>query len=380
MVDRLAAVRRFHLPPSGHPPRRAARSNISRISSEALAEPTAGEWRIHFHVPLFTAEYDGLGSTQDDVRTRARGGSRDTLSLVISRSRPTRGTCCPAAEDRPARVDRARVRLGARELAVSPATMQRPSSSTSSVSRRRCCARMPSLARWTSARRSARIKPAFPAVTCTAQADYLTGTYPERHGIVGNGWYSREDCEVRFWKQANPLVQAPKIWDAARAERSVVHRARTCSGGSTCTRRRTTRSRRGRCIRPTAAKLPDVYTNPGTLRDELQSALGTFPLFEFWGPRTSIRSLAVDCRGASKLVEQKYNPTLTLIYLPHLDYNLQRLGVSSAAHRRGPCRRSSGSPCDLIAYYEARGARVIVLSEYGLARRVDARAPQSRAP
>lgn len=27
----------------------------------------AAEWRIHFHVPLFTREYDGLGSTQDDV-------------------------------------------------------------------------------------------------------------------------------------------------------------------------------------------------------------------------------------------------------------------------------------------------------------------------
>jgi sugar phosphate isomerase/epimerase len=34
----------------------------------ALAQPKAGDWRIHFHVPLFTAEYDGLGSTQDDVR------------------------------------------------------------------------------------------------------------------------------------------------------------------------------------------------------------------------------------------------------------------------------------------------------------------------
>jgi sugar phosphate isomerase/epimerase len=39
---------------------------------EALrdAQPVQGsEWRIHFHVPLFTAEYDGLGSTQDYVRT-----------------------------------------------------------------------------------------------------------------------------------------------------------------------------------------------------------------------------------------------------------------------------------------------------------------------
>ena len=31
--------------------------------------PPGTEWRIHFHVPLFTAEYDGLGSTQDYVRT-----------------------------------------------------------------------------------------------------------------------------------------------------------------------------------------------------------------------------------------------------------------------------------------------------------------------
>ncbi len=30
--------------------------------------PPGTEWRIHFHVPLFTAEYDGLGSTQDYVR------------------------------------------------------------------------------------------------------------------------------------------------------------------------------------------------------------------------------------------------------------------------------------------------------------------------
>ncbi len=31
-------------------------------------KPAGAEWRIHFHVPLFTAEYDGLGSTQDYVR------------------------------------------------------------------------------------------------------------------------------------------------------------------------------------------------------------------------------------------------------------------------------------------------------------------------
>ena len=39
----------------------------------ASAEATVGSgsdshWRIHFHVPLFAREYDGLGSTQHDVR------------------------------------------------------------------------------------------------------------------------------------------------------------------------------------------------------------------------------------------------------------------------------------------------------------------------
>ena len=43
---------------------------------QALAQPAAGDWRIHFHVPLFTAEYDGLGSTQDDVRRVIEAASR----------------------------------------------------------------------------------------------------------------------------------------------------------------------------------------------------------------------------------------------------------------------------------------------------------------
>ena len=36
---------------------------------DAGRRPPGAEWRIHFHVPLFAASYDGLGSTQDYVRT-----------------------------------------------------------------------------------------------------------------------------------------------------------------------------------------------------------------------------------------------------------------------------------------------------------------------
>ena len=38
------------------------------VALRSGGEPAGREWRIHFHVPLFTAEYEGLGSTQDEVR------------------------------------------------------------------------------------------------------------------------------------------------------------------------------------------------------------------------------------------------------------------------------------------------------------------------
>jgi predicted AlkP superfamily pyrophosphatase or phosphodiesterase len=223
--------------------------------------------------------------------------------------------------------------------------------------------RTPTLARWAAIGRTARIKPSFPAVTCTAQADFLTGTYPERHGVVGNGWYSREDCEVRFWKQANSLVQAPKVWEAARARDSSCTVANLFwwfnmySAVDYAVTPRPMYPADGR-------KIPDVHTTPGTLRGELQSTLGTFPLFEFWGPRTSIRC-SEWIANASKIVDGKYNPTLTLIYLPHLDYNLQRFGVSS--DRIGvDLAQVERVTLDLVTFYESRGSRVIVVSEYGL--------------
>ena len=74
----------------------------------------------------------------------------------------------------------------------------------------------------------------------------------------------------------------------------------------------------------------------------------------------------------------KYNPTLTLVYLPHLDYNLQRVGPATRgiAERPSPGRRGLRR---LDRVLEARGARVIVLSEYGIVDVSTARAPESRA-
>ena len=64
---------------------------------------------------------------------------------------------------------------------------------------------------------------------------------------------------------------------------------------------------------------------PADLRNRLIDRLGPFPLFQFWGPATTIASTRW-IADATKLVMAANSPTLTLAYLPHLDYDLQRFG------------------------------------------------------
>jgi predicted AlkP superfamily pyrophosphatase or phosphodiesterase len=111
-------------------------------------------------------------------------------------------------------------------------------------------------------------------------------------------------------------------------------------------------------------KLPDVYTEPADLRANIQNKLGTFPLFEFWGPRTTIRSTRWIADSA-RYVQERYGPTLTLIYLPHLDYNLQRVGPHHPSVATD-LREIDDVCADLIPFYESHGVQVVVLSEYGI--------------
>ena len=222
---------------------------------------------------------------------------------------------------------------------------------------------MPRLSEWAKNGAVAPIRPAFPAVTCTAQTDYLTGRQPQDHGIVGNGWYHAEECEVRFWRQSNRLVHGPKIWDAARAADPKF----TCANLFWWFNMYSTAdySVTPRPMYPAdGRKLPDVYSAPPELRVNLQKELGTFPLFNFWGPMANIKSTQWIAEAAKK-VEERVQATLTLIYLPHLDYNLQRLG-SSTPQIAPDLRAVDEVTADLIAFFEGRGVDVLVVSEYGL--------------
>jgi predicted AlkP superfamily pyrophosphatase or phosphodiesterase len=211
--------------------------------------------------------------------------------------------------------------------------------------------------------RKASIHPVLPAVTCTAQATYLTGKTPDEHGIVGNGWYFQEECEIKFWRQSNKLVQAEKIWETAKALDPSFTCANMCWWYNMYSSVDYSLTPRPQYLAD-GRKLPDCYTHPASLRDTLQDALGTFPLFSYWGPKTSIKSSRW-IADASMMTDKLYDPTLTLIYLPHLDYNLQRLGPGNP--RIATDLQEIDTVCaDLIKYYEGNGASVIILSEYGI--------------
>ena len=60
-----------------------------------------------------------------------------------------------------------------------------------------------------------------------------------------------------------------------------------------------------------------------------------------------------------------HQPTMNLVYLPHLDYNLQRHGQEHPSVKQD-LREIDAVAKDLIQHYERNGVAVMVLSEYGI--------------
>lgn len=203
----------------------------------------------------------------------------------------------------------------------------------------------------------------LPAVTCSAQSTILTGTLPRDHGIVGNGWYFRDVSEVALWKQSNRLVRGERVYDAARKRTRDYTVAKMFWWYNMYADVDWSVTPRP-CYPADGRKLFDSYSQPVDLKDELQRKLGVFPLFRFWGPTADIISSRW-IADASIEVMQRHNPTLTLIYLPHLDYNLQRLGPSDPAIA-SDIQAVDAEAGKLIDAARARDADVIVLSEYGI--------------
>jgi predicted AlkP superfamily pyrophosphatase or phosphodiesterase len=190
----------------------------------------------------------------------------------------------------------------------------------------------------------------LPAVTCTAQATMLTGLTPRQHGIVGNGWYFRDTGEIRFWQQSNRLIQGPKLYEGIRTAKlfwwfnqaAPVDYWITPKPHYGCD----------------GSKVFGVLDQTGC---ELEKRLGKFPFFSFWGPKAGLPSSQWIARSSALVLREK-QPELTLVYLPHLDYDFQRFS------QQDPARVAEVDRCAAWIIDAAReiDAEIVVVSEYGL--------------
>ncbi len=207
---------------------------------------------------------------------------------------------------------------------------------------------------------AAPIEPVLPAVTCPVQSTYLTGLLPRDHGVVANGWYDRSLAEILFWRQSNRLVGGEDVWEAGKARDASF----TCAqlfwwfnmhcGADWAVTPRPAYPADGR-------KIPDCYARPPELRVELNAKLGRFPLFQFWGPGAGIASTKWIADAALHVIA-KHRPTLTLVYLPHLDYDLQRFGPDDP-RARDAVRAVDAEVGRLLRAFDGE---VVLLSEYGI--------------
>ncbi|MGJ5892267.1 alkaline phosphatase family protein [Streptomyces niveiscabiei] len=223
---------------------------------------------------------------------------------------------------------------------------------------------MPSVAALGERGSRARLDTVLPAVTCTVQSTFLTGELPSVHGAVANGWYFRDLGDVLLWRQHNALVAGEKIWEAARRENPDYTVANVCwwyAMGADVDWTVTPRP----VYYSDGRKEPDCYTWPPELHDELTERLGPFPLFTYWGPNAGLPSTQWILAAARQIFDDK-QPDLTLVYVPHLDYEPQRTGPNSP-QTAAAARQLDAALGPLIAHFEKEGATVVALSEYGIA-------------
>ncbi|MDH3584894.1 MAG: alkaline phosphatase family protein, partial [Phycisphaerae bacterium] len=218
------------------------------------------------------------------------------------------------------------------------------------------------------------IRPQLPAVTMPVQATFTTGVDPSDHGIIANGlptWrlpevrsaldlasYVPYRSKVSFWEQSNQLLTAPRVWTKDGRKVALLFVQSSMQGAADIVvTPKPEHTADGRMI-------PKCWTDPPDLHKRLTAELGPFPLQNYWGPAAGMDSSAWIIKAAIR-VWQWEMADLQFVYVPQLDYDLQRLGPDDPA-----VIESIYQVLDLLTpmFQAAKegGARVLILSEYGM--------------
>jgi len=206
------------------------------------------------------------------------------------------------------------------------------------------------------------VKPVLPAVTQSMQATYITGKAPSDHGIVGNGFYDRAYNEHRFWNASAGLLDQPPCW-VSHEGKEVKTAALfwwTCLGGGLHTYLN---------VAPfhlsSGETVSSCYSTPSRFySDILEKELGPFPLHRFWGPGVSIESSEWIMKAAMITVSER-KPDILYVYLPHMDYSLQRSGPGSKEANKH-LKELDDLLQDMLQKAGGDDFNLIILSEYGI--------------
>jgi hypothetical protein len=106
------------------------------------------------------------------------------------------------------------------------------------------------------------------------------------------------------------------------------------------------------------------FSSPAELYGELVGLLGAFPLHNYWSPMAGIGSSQWIVKAAQH-VWQKHRPDLQLVYIPHLDFNLLRLGPHHAAVAKD-LQDVDALLGPLFEQVRADGGQVVVAGDYGM--------------
>ncbi len=173
----------------------------------------------------------------------------------------------------------------------------------------------------------------FPALTCPVQASFRTVMAPAAHGLFANGFLDRRLGRVFFWEQSARLIRGARIWEEFRRRGGrVAMLFWQQSMGENVDIILTPRP----IHRHHGGVLEDCYSVPAEWYRQLFAHLGRpFHLRSYWGPLAGRRSSEWITEAVIAAMDKvSAGADMIFTYLPHLDYDLQRLGPSHPqAHR-----------------------------------------------
>ncbi|MFH2090920.1 MAG: nucleotide pyrophosphatase/phosphodiesterase family protein [Pseudomonadota bacterium] len=186
---------------------------------------------------------------------------------------------------------------------------------------------MPCFSKLIQTGQKAAMQPVFPCLTLPGQATLSTGTYPNEHGIIANGFYYKDRFEISFWDQYRSLVQATPVWEQLKKDRPEFKTA-------TLFCQNTLYGKADFIITPKPLHTDKgliqwCYSKPVGLYETISQKIGRpFNLMDYWGPFASSKASDWIMEAAACLVRD-HQPDFMITYIPHLDYSCQKFGPDS---------------------------------------------------